>query len=69
MSATTSEHPAGAHYGVGPWAAVLAMIAGFLICMLGFIFGNTVWLWIPGGVVGGVGVVLAFACNLMGQTH
>jgi hypothetical protein len=57
---------AGTHDAPAPaWAAVLTMIIGFTMCTVAFVWHNNIPLWIAGGVVGAVGVVLAKVYNIM----
>jgi hypothetical protein len=65
-----AEHPHGGHKPTtGAWASVILMIVGFLLCTLAFIIGNTLALWIPGGILGFIGIVLARTSNIMEQSH
>lgn len=57
--AGTSHAPAPA------WTAVVLMIIGFTICTVAFIWHNNIPLWILGGVVGGVGVILGRIYHLL----
>ena len=51
------------------WAAVGTMIIGFTLCTLGFVFGNNLILWISGGVIGAVGVVIALSTDIMSNVE
>ncbi len=63
MAGTTQHVPKDA------WASVILMLVGFIMCTFGFVDGNNLILWIGGGVVGGIGVILAKTSKLMSQTH
>jgi hypothetical protein len=64
------QHPHGVNKPTpGAWASVVLMIVGFILCTLGFIFDNALALWIPGGVVGFMGVLMAKITNLMEHAH
>lgn len=45
------------------------MIVGFTVCTIAFIADNTLFLWIPGGVIGFIGVVMAYSCKIMEHAH
>ena len=51
------------------WVAVVLMVIGFGLCTLGFIIHNNLILWISGGVVGAIGVIVAISGDLMGQAE
>jgi hypothetical protein len=40
------------------WAAIAFMIIGFTMCTGAFVWHNNIPLWIAGGVVGAIGLVL-----------
>lgn len=64
------EHPHGVNQPTpAAWTSVVLMIVGFTLCTLAFIFDNTLALWIPGGLIGFVGVVMAYACKIMEHAH
>jgi hypothetical protein len=70
MSTPADHH----HHGVNQptpaaWASVILMVVGFTLCTLAFILSNTLVLWIPGCVLGFIGVVMAYACKLMEHAH
>lgn len=46
------------HAPLSSWAAVGFMIVGFTMCTGAFIWHNNLPLWITGGVLGAVGVLL-----------
>jgi multisubunit Na+/H+ antiporter MnhB subunit len=57
---------AGTHKAPAPaWAAVIAMIVGFTMCTGAFVWHNNIGLWVAGGVIGAIGVVLAKVYNIM----
>jgi hypothetical protein len=51
------------------WAAVILMVVGLIICTFAFILSQNIPLWIVGGVVGAIGVVLAKLSNIMEHSH
>lgn len=58
MAYTSESSPAA-------WMAVGCMIVGFILCTGAFIYHNNVPLWIVGGVVGAVGLVLGRVYHVM----
>ncbi len=61
--AGTSHAPAPA------WASVIFMIVGFTMCTGAFVWHNNIALWIAGGVVGLVGVVLGRVYHVLEGGH
>lgn len=51
------------------WAAVALMVLGLITCTFGFVLGMNIALWVIGGVLGGIGIVLAKITNLMEHSH
>jgi hypothetical protein len=69
MSANTHDHGGINKPPPTAWAAVILMVVGLIICTFAFILGQNIPLWIIGGVVGAVGVVLAKLSNIMEHSH
>ncbi|HEY5336390.1 MAG TPA: hypothetical protein VIJ71_10280 [Mycobacteriales bacterium] len=46
------------HAPMAAWVAVTMMIVGFTMCTGAFIWHNNIPLWILGGVVGAIGLIL-----------
>ncbi len=54
-----------AHAPMAAWVAVTCMIVGFSTCTVAFIWHNNIPLWIVGGVIGLVGLVLGRVYHVM----
>jgi len=64
VASETGHHKAS----TGAWAAVLLIIAGFIIGVFALIFGS-VPLWIVTGVLMVAGGILALASRIMDQAY
>jgi hypothetical protein len=69
MTEGTHQQSGINHPPPASWAAVTLMIVGFLACTIAFCADNLLWLWIVGGVVGAVGIVLAKVSDIMEHVH
>ena len=54
-----------AHAPMSAWAAVGFMIVGFACCAVAFCWHNNIALWVLGGVLGAIGLVLGRVYHLL----